>query len=144
MKKVIDGKRYDTATAKCLGRWESDQDYQGLYHEEEELYLTKAGNYFLYCCGGSASRYNKKVEANRWASGEQIHPISEERAQNWAKDRLDESEYELLFGIPEDIGTMQATIRIPAKLAERLIERMDAERLNRNELIIKALREYLK
>lgn len=51
MKKIINGKLYNTETAKKLGDWESDQDYRGLYHEEESLYRTKSGNYF---CGATA------------------------------------------------------------------------------------------
>lgn len=46
MYKVINNRRYNTETAKKLGYWESDQDYRGLYHEEEVLYRNKAGNYF--------------------------------------------------------------------------------------------------
>lgn len=144
MKKVINGKRYNTETAKKLAGWESDQDYRGLYHEEEELYCTKAGNYFLYCYGGAGSKYNQQVGSNEWASGELIQPISEERARKWAEERLDGDEYEMIFGVPESSEVMQATIYIPAKLAERLTARMNAEHSSRNELIIMALREYLK
>ena len=43
MYKVINNRRYNTETAKKLGYWESDQDYRGLYHEEEILYRNKYG-----------------------------------------------------------------------------------------------------
>lgn len=145
MKKVIDGKRYDTDSAKRLGCWESDQDYRGLYHEEEELYRTKAGNYFLYCYGGAASQYSKKTGPNEWSSNELIQPISEERARKWAEDHLDGDAYEMIFGaVDESAEAVQATIRIPAALAKKMEQRMERERCTRNELILRALQEFLK
>ncbi|MFQ8645495.1 ribbon-helix-helix protein, CopG family [Faecalibacterium prausnitzii] len=39
---------------------------------------------------------------------------------------------------------MQATVYIPDPLAEKMAARIDAEQCNRNELILQALREYLK
>lgn len=145
MKKVIDGKRYDTDTAKKVGSWESDQDYRGLYHEEETLYRTKSENYFLYCYGGAASQYGKKIGPNEWASGELIRPVNEAFAQKWAEEHLDASEYELAFGtVADDLSDMQTTVRIPAILAAKLEARMENEKCPRNELILRALREYLK
>ncbi len=144
MYKVINKKRYNTETAKKLGYWESDQDYRGLYHEEETLYRSKAGNYFLHCYGGAGSKYSQKIGMNEWASGETIIPIDEETARKWAEEHLDGSEYEMIFGIPETGEAVQATVRIPAVMAEKLEKRMDEEKSSRNDLILAALREYLK
>lgn len=144
MYKIINNKRYNTETAKKLGCWESDQDYRGLYHEEETLYRNKAGNYFLYCYGGAGSKYNQKIGMNEWASGETILPIDEETARKWAEDHLDGSEYEMIFGKLETYETVQATVRIPAAMAEKLEKRMEEEHSTRNDLILAALREYLK
>lgn len=144
MKKVINGSRYNTDTAKKLANWESDQDYNGLYHEEEALCRTKAGNLFLWCSGGAASRYGKKVESNRWTSGEMIQPVSEEDARKWAEEKLDGASYDAIFGeVGDNAKDLQATVRIPAVLAEKLMARMDEENCNRNDLILKALRQYL-
>jgi hypothetical protein len=144
MKKVINGMRYNTETAKKLGRWESDGDSRGLYHEEEELYRTKAGNYFLYCCGGAASRYNEQIGQNEWAGGEKIKPISEERARKWVEERLDGDQYDLLFGGSDGGQNIKVTIYLPEKLAERLTARMEVEHRSRNDMVLEALREFLK
>ena len=144
MQKVIDGKRYSTDTAKRLGSWASDQDYQGLHHEEETLYLTKTGNYFLHGCGGAASRYNKKTSTNSWIGGEQIVPISEEYARKWAADHLTENEYDMIFGEVENPEDVRVSVQIPAEIAAKMNDRMDAEGCTRSSLILAALREYLK
>lgn len=39
---------------------------------------------------------------------------------------------------------VQATVYIPGPLAEKMADRIDAEQCNRNELILQAVREYLK
>lgn len=144
MQRVIDGKRYNTETAKRLGIWASDQDYQGLHHEEETLYLTKTGNYFLHGCGGAASRYNKKTGSNGWVGGEQIVPISEEYARKWAQDHLTGNEYDMIFGEVENPEDVRVSVQIPAEIAAKMNDRMDADGCTRNSLILAALREYLK
>ena len=93
MYKVINNRRYNTETAKKLGYWESDQDYRGLYHEEEILYRNKAGNYFLYGYGGAGSKYSQQIGANEWSSGESILPLEEDDARKWAEAHLDWTEY---------------------------------------------------
>ena len=47
MKKIIEGKTYNTETALLLGDWQNL--WKGDYHYcREELYRTKKGTYFLY------------------------------------------------------------------------------------------------
>ena len=55
MRKIINGSRYDTDTAKKMGHWESDQDHTSFYHCEETLYRTKAGKWFIYGMGNAAN-----------------------------------------------------------------------------------------
>ena len=47
MKKIIDGKLYDTETAECLGFY---QHFDGntFHYLREALYRTKKGTYFIY------------------------------------------------------------------------------------------------
>lgn len=144
MYKIINNRRYNTEIAKKLGHWESDQDYRGLYHEEETLYRNQGGSYFLYCYGGAGSKYSQKIGVNEWASGETILPLEEEEARKWAEAHLDGTDYEIIFGKLSDAEDVQATVRIPAALAEMLTERMEKEKCTRNDLILAAIREYLK
>ena len=46
--------------------------------------------------------------------------------------------------LSEDVNDIQATVYIPAALAAKLYAKLDEENCSRNELILKALREYLK
>lgn len=144
MKKVINGSRYDTDTAKRLGVWESDQDYTGLSHVEETLYRTKAGKYFLHGCGNAASAYAVHKSDGWSAPGEKIIPLSDAAARQWAEQHLDADAVELAFGPSSGSADTQATVYIPDVLARKLAARMAAERCSRNELILRALQEYLK
>lgn len=144
MKKIINGKLYNTETAKKLGDWESDQDYRGLYHEEESLYRTKSGNYFLWCYGGAASRYNQQIGQNEWSSGELIQPISEDRAKKWAEEKLDADDYESIFGEIADGEYTPVSVLVPPDIMAKLDTEKAASGRNRTDIVLAALREYLK
>ena len=144
MKKIINGKLYNTETAKKLGDWESDQDYRGLYHEEESLYRTKSGNYFLWCYGGAASRYNQQIGQNEWSSGELIQPISEDRAKKWAEDRLDGDSYERIFGEISEGESETVSVILPPDVVAKLKEEMERSSKKRTDVIVEALRQDLK
>lgn len=73
-------------------------------------------------------------------------PVAFRRAaQKWVLEHLGEEQCDAIFGTgSEDAKDVQATVYIPGKLAEKMAARIDAEQCNRNELILQALREYLK
>mgnify|MGYP000963290162 CR=1 FL=1 len=56
MKRVIDGKIYDTATATCIGETEFGTSGDHKYCHEA-LFKTSRGRYFLEYHGGPLSRY---------------------------------------------------------------------------------------
>lgn len=103
MKKIINGKKYDTDTAKELGMcWNglapSDFDYV-----KETLYRKKTGEYFLYGRGGAKSCYAETVRGdNCWTAGEAIIPYTEDEAKRWSERNLDVDEYEEIFGKVEE------------------------------------------
>lgn len=101
MKKYINKKKYDTDTAKKLGEV-SRGAYGSLEYEEESLYLTKSGNYFLYAWGGANSKYAEETSKNSWSGGSMIQPLSLSAAQNWAEKNLSGDVYESIFGEQED------------------------------------------
>ena len=96
MKRIINGKRYNTDTAKFLG-------YVGYSHPgdfsfwKETLYIKKTGEFFLHCIGGAMSRYARRIGLDEWTGGEEIHPLSPEEAQKWAEENLEAEEYEAIF-----------------------------------------------
>lgn len=144
MKKIINHVRYNTDTAKKLGSWQIDTE-SDLDRCEEALYRTKSGKFFIHGTGGPRTRYASPRGDGGWCSGEAIVPIGEDAARQWAEKKLPADEYEMVFGeVSEDVNDIQATVYIPAALAAKLYARLDEENCSRNELILKALREYLK
>lgn len=87
MKKVIDGKVYNTDTAEEVGSWDNG-GFPGDFNRcEEALYKTPKGAYFLYGSGGARSRWGRSVEAgNAMTSGEDIVALSETEAQTWCEE----------------------------------------------------------
>ena len=56
MKKIIDGKVYNTDTAKKIGEWSYGR-YGDINYVEETLYQTKKGAFFIYYEGGANTSY---------------------------------------------------------------------------------------
>lgn len=100
MKMIINGKKYDTETAKMVGSY--DNGYYGDYrYEEEELYLKKTGEFFLYGYGGALSKYASYYGDMR-SEGRDITPLTLEEAKKWAMKHMDGDEYEEAFGPVEE------------------------------------------
>jgi hypothetical protein len=99
MKKIINGRMYNTDTAKRLD-WASDGE--GFSHWKEELYQKKTGEFFLYGEGGPASPYARRCGQNGWSDGWTIAPITEQQAREWAERNLAADEYIEIFGEPEE------------------------------------------
>lgn len=100
MKKIINGKRYDTETAQFCGsrdyRYPGDLDYV-----HEALYQKRTGEFFLYGEGGPRSKYAEEVSMNSWSGGEAITPLSDDEAREWAESYLDGEDYEKIFTVEE-------------------------------------------
>ena len=64
MKKIINGKRYDTSTAILIGS--ARYSHGDLEYLTEELYRKKTGEFFLY----------RITRQNKWPGGEEIRPAS--------------------------------------------------------------------
>ena len=114
MRKIINGRMYDTRTAKEIGG--DHYSYPGDFHYwSEMLYIKKTGEYFLYGTGGPASKYSRAVGQNEWSGDETIIPMSPSEAREWGEKHLDADEYIAAFGEPsEDDEDIVLTIRLPA------------------------------
>ncbi len=101
MKRIISGKKYDTATARLLGVYEygCPSDFR---HMREELYQKRNGEFFLYGVGGPMSKYAESCGQNSWGGGEEIVPMTEGEAKTWAEENMTCSEYEEAFGEVEE------------------------------------------
>jgi len=121
MKKIIEGRVYNTETAKLLGEF-SYSNRRDFNYFSEELYRTKSGAYFLYGEGGPASRYSKQVEQNSWTGGEEIRAMSPQGARAWAEEHLDADEYAEIFGEPDEASDERdaLNVSIPTALKFKL------------------------
>ena len=108
MKKIINGKRYDTETAQFIGS-ASYSNRTDFYFWSEELYRKKTGEFFLHCEGGPGSKYGRQTKQNTWSGGEQIIPLTLAEAKKWGEKYLDADKYEEVFGRIEEGKTQIAT-----------------------------------
>lgn len=120
MKKIINGKIYDTSTAREIGVWANSWDLQDLSHVEEHLYRKKTGEFFLCGQGGAASKYAQSTGQNSWVSGCQILPLTWDAAREWAEEHMDTAGYEAIFGpVAEDDSRTVVTISLSVGTLER-------------------------
>lgn len=100
MKKIINGRLYNTETATCVGSWDNGFGAGDFNHCTEMLYLKKTGEYFLYGSGGAMSEYSTMCGNDRCGASA-IIPMSESEAIKWAEKHLTANEYMAVFDIQE-------------------------------------------
>lgn len=102
MRKIINGRIYNTETSKVIGEWSNSYGRSDFNYCEETLYKNTKGAYFIYGEGGPMSKYSCSTGQNRWSGGEEITPLTREEAQEWAEKYLETEEYEAEFGEVEE------------------------------------------
>jgi len=102
MKKVINGKVYDTETAKRVGEYEPNPYRSDFNWFCETLYQKKTGEFFLHGDGNANSKYSRSCGQNEWCGDEKIIPMAYDQAQKWAEEHLTGDEYIAIFGEPEE------------------------------------------
>ena len=136
MKKVINGKLYDTEKAQRLASWENIQDIRSFSHMEETLYRKRTGEFFLHGEGEARTRYARQYESNMWGHGEEIVPLTVQAAQKWAEEHLDGDEYEKIFGtVDEESEDVLLTFKAPAALDRKLQDKATALGISKSELL---------
>lgn len=119
MKKIINGKLYDTDTAHLVGEWDN-QRYGSFDYVSESLYRKRTGEFFLHGEGGARSRYATHCGNDSWGSGEAIIPLTWDSARQWAEEHLDADEYQAAFGeIVEDDSRTVVTLSLSASSLEK-------------------------
>lgn len=78
--RVIEGKRYNTNTARHITEILYVAGRSDFRWEETDLFLTPKGAWFLAGRGGAMSRWAER-EGTGWTDGEGIQPISAATAQ---------------------------------------------------------------
>lgn len=120
MKKIINGKVYDTGTAELVGEWSNGYYANDFSYCSEDLYRKRTGEFFLHGDGGAMSKYAVSNGNNSWGGGEKIIPLTYEAAQKWAEEHLSGEKYEAIFGeIVEDESRTTLTLSLSSATVER-------------------------
>ena len=96
MKKTINGKTYNTETAKELATWTNTIYSRDFNHYSETLYQRRDGSLFVYGVGGPESKYAKWV-GNGYSGGKDIQPVTKEEAIALVVERANGSEQESIL-----------------------------------------------
>jgi hypothetical protein len=143
MKKVIKGKLYDTETARKLLSWDNGRYGNDFDAVSEGLFVKKTGEYFLWGCGGSNTKYGV-WRGNSGGAGERIIPFKLDEAKNWVEKKGDGEDFERIFGRIEELEgeevRQQLTVVLPMVLVEELREQRDKSGQTMTAQIIAALR----
>lgn len=85
MKKTLNGRKYDTSTAKKVAVREKRREEMRAHwaYWKETLYIKRTGEHFLHAKGGPSSHYNDRDAAGHLTSGERIIPLSQDQAEEW-------------------------------------------------------------
>lgn len=102
MKKIINGKRYDTETADLVAQDYADCQKNDFHFWWEGLYKKKTGEFFLHGEGGAMSKYATHNSSGGSGWGEVIIPLSLSEAKRWAENHMCGDKYEALFGAVEE------------------------------------------
>jgi hypothetical protein len=82
MRRVIDGKVYDTIKANLVCELSSSHNYGDFGWHETALYRTAKGRFFVAGAGGPRSMWAKPGGQNSWSGGEGIRAIDEDEARS--------------------------------------------------------------
>ena len=98
MRRIIDGKRYDTDTATMV----ADISPAGFYrndfrYEETKLYRTVRGAWFIAGEGGPLSRWSRSLGQNGMTDGEGLRPVDADEARAYLEREGDTHSIEQYF-----------------------------------------------
>lgn len=96
MKRIIDGKRYNTETAEEIASYETDLGRGNFRHYTESICKTKSGNWFLAGEGGPMTKYSQPC-GDMTGGGEDIIPLSSDEAQRWLESHNETAALEAHF-----------------------------------------------
>lgn len=83
MKRIIEGKRYDTETATEVATWNNGRGSSDFRALTETLYRTPKGCWFLYYDGGAMTYAAVPCGNNATSGSSGINRVSENEAKVW-------------------------------------------------------------
>lgn len=102
MKRIIDGRMYNTETATLVGHYNNGCSYSDFHVIDESLYIKKTGEWFLYGFGGAMTEYAVKCEDGMTGGSARIISFTDDEAKKWLEKYNLVDEYIKYFGEPEE------------------------------------------
>ncbi len=102
MKKVIEGKIYNTISATELGGRSYGTNMSDFHYVSESLYVTKNGVFFIAGEGGAMSKYSESLGQNSYCGGSGMTVLDATEALAYAESfDLDVDIIEKYFAVTE-------------------------------------------
>ena len=98
MKRIINGKTYNTETATLICDTSNEYNRSDFKHEDSDLFVTRKGAYFIAGSGGCLSRFARSVSGRIRTNGAGIIPISREDARAECERHGSTDDIEEFFG----------------------------------------------
>lgn len=130
MRKVVNGRVYDTDTAQLVCEWDNGEMPTGLAYVCHGLYRKKTGEFFLHVHGGPATSWAKPTETGGTRGAEHVVLATYDEARELVERNADADVYEELFGLADDESTVVITVRGVDARAKALLDR-EASRTGR-------------
>jgi len=121
MKKVINGRTYNTETSKLIGEWDNGRYGNDFGSCSERLYVNSKGTYFLVGEGGPMSKYAVSHGNNTSGSSNNVEPMTKDEAMEWLEEH-DNDGYIKHFGTPEEAEPDDNRERVTFMLDSKLID----------------------
>lgn len=102
MKKIINGRMYNTDTATFIANYDNGCSRGDFNYIAEELYRKRTGEYFLLGSGGAMTGYRVSCGCDSYCGSTQIIPLTDEEAKEWLEAHADADAYIKCFGEPEE------------------------------------------
>lgn len=120
MKKIINGKVYDTGKATFVARADHENIIDATGNTcKQALYRKKTGEFFVHLESGTSITLHN-IFQHDYRQGRGIYPLSYDQAAKWAESELTAEKWEEIFGDPEDDEDITICIRISATAAAKL------------------------
>lgn len=140
MKRIINGRLYDTETAKELDYHENMANRSDYRYLCETLYRKRNKEFFMHLEGGPLSEAAEIDDDGMMSSGEKIMPLSTEQARRWCEENLDVDTYQALFG-PVSEGSEQNIVELNLSSSKMKALKDKAEESSKS--ISKLLNEFI-
>lgn len=146
MQKIINGRRYNTETAKKVAIYDSEYPRTDFRYYFEELYKKRTGEYFLYGDGNAMSPYAERSNAMGGVVGSwSIIPLTPDKAEKWYEKAFNADEenapieiYEKEFGkncTLDDEPKQKITLSLHKSIIKYLEELVESQGIDKSEII---------